>query len=883
MPEDPQGPPKHRTRVWLTLAAVALILVLVFLPPLISLKHYKTRITQLVAASLGRPVRLSAVELRLLPRPGFLLSDLTVQSDPEFGAEPVLHANTVTASIRFSSLWQGKLQISRISVDEASLNLVHMPDGRWNLDSLFRNAAAGPATHAPQPPYMEATNSRINIKNGNEKLPFSVLDADASMWRESNGDWRIRLRGQPARTDVSLDLADTGIVRVEATLHPAAQLNQMPLHLDLDWREAQLGQLTRLLLASDEGWRGDLTGELHLDGTAASAQVTSRLRASGVHRAEFSPAAPIDFDAACAFIYHYNRRSLQHLACDSPVGDGRARLTGEIPGAQPPRLTVELDRIPAQAALDVLRTMRSRIDPSLQATGTVSGHMTYDPGSSAQAQESAGKQASAAAKASLRGSQRGGKPSRSARPHPAPGPLIGAFTVTGLRISGDALSKPIQAASMSLSPAPAEAGQPSALSTSIEVPAGGPVPLTVTARLALASFQMGVHGEAALPRLREFAHIAGSPAETALSQLAGEPASIDFTADGPWLPPVDVPAEAAIAGAPPGVTVQPSLRSSGTVSLHQANWKAGFLTNPVLIPAAIMHLENGSLRWDPVEFSYGPVKGTATVELSAECAVAEGCPPKFTVHFGALDVAALQSALLGAHESGTLLSTLLARLTPNSSPAWPRLDGAAQADSLDVGPFTLTHVSAEVRVLSTGAEISSLDGALLGGQLHGTASLVTGDKPAYKLDGVFTGVKPALVGPLLAMRWTGGEISGSGHVEFSGYTDKDLSASAHGSLHFDWSHGSIASPPVITFAFVTAPATTARNHGPAARESGIPAALAHFDRFTGDATVANGALTLGQNEIHRGGRKSTVQATITFAIPAKVTFPAPEEPLPAKH
>ena len=56
----------------------------------------------------------------------------------------------------------------RISVDEASLNLVHTPDGRWNIDSLFRTAAAlpGPARGQPAPfPYLEATNSRINVKN----------------------------------------------------------------------------------------------------------------------------------------------------------------------------------------------------------------------------------------------------------------------------------------------------------------------------------------------------------------------------------------------------------------------------------------------------------------------------------------------------------------------------------------------------------------------------------------------------------------------------------------------------------------------------------------------------------------------------------------------
>ena len=62
-----------------------------------------------------------------------------------------------------------------------------------------------------------------------------------------------------------------------------------------------MGQLSRLLIGSDAGWRGDVTAEMKLDGTADSAEVTTRLRATGVHREEFAPAAPLDFDANCGF------------------------------------------------------------------------------------------------------------------------------------------------------------------------------------------------------------------------------------------------------------------------------------------------------------------------------------------------------------------------------------------------------------------------------------------------------------------------------------------------------------------------------------------------------------------------------------------------------
>jgi hypothetical protein len=831
MPDDQQVPRKKRTRLWLALAAVLILIALIVVPPYISLNNYKRGVTQSLATALGRPVRLSDVDLRLLPRPGFLLSDLTVESDPAFGAEPVLHASTVTASIRFSSLWQGKLQISRISVDDASFNLVRMPDGRWNLESLFQNTATtGAAANRAQPPYMEATNSRINIKDGVEKLPFSVLDADASMWRESNGDWRVRLKGQPARTDVTLDLADTGILRLEATLHPAPQLTQMPMHLDLDWSEAQLGQLSRLLLASDEGWRGNLTGELHLDGTEGSAKVQSRLRASGVHRAEFAPAEPMDFDATCAFTVHYTHRSVEGLECNSPVGDGRARLTGELPAAgQDPKLSLDLDQVPAQVALDLLRTMRNTIDPSLQASGSVSGHMTYDPAAAA---------ASAAASAPLRKTR-----SKPARLPQISGPFSGAFTVRALKISGEALSTPIQIATVTLEPAEEKSGQPSGLAATAAIPAGGPTPLTVTARLALAGFELGAHGTATFQRLRELAHAAGSPAESALKELAGAPLTLDFSAKGPWVPPVDLRLAQA-AGSTPAPR---SVATNGTITLHDANWKAPFLANAVLIPSATLHLENGALTWDPVQFSYGPVKGTATLHVPAECDDSQECPPQLAMKFSTLDGAVLQAALLGAREKGTLLSSLLQRLSPSAAPAWPALAGTVTADSLTLGPFTLTGVTAVIKVKSASAEATSFDAGMFGGHLHGTATLSPGDKPDYTLEAAFTNVNPEQAGQLAGIKCSGGAIDGNGKIELAGYSDIDLGKSAKGTVHFEWRHGTVAGV-------------------------GVPAALAHFDRWSGDPTLAENSMTLKGSEAQRGTAKIPVAAAVTFGNPAKVTF-----------
>ncbi len=223
MTEEAQGRQRGRSKLWIAALALAILVAIIVIPP--PREHQSVQEPDRacdVELPLGRPVRLSGVELRLLPQPSFVITDLTVEEDPAYGAEPVLHANEVTATIRLLSLWRGRLEISRISVNEASLNLVRTREGRWNTDKLFRTATQSQPTGSqgkPLPlPYLEATNSRINIKKGFEKLPYSLVNADLSFWEESPGEWRVRLKGQPARTDVTLDLGDTGIVQLEGRM-----------------------------------------------------------------------------------------------------------------------------------------------------------------------------------------------------------------------------------------------------------------------------------------------------------------------------------------------------------------------------------------------------------------------------------------------------------------------------------------------------------------------------------------------------------------------------------------------------------------------------------------------------------------------------------------
>src|ERR1043166_7886889 len=130
---------------------VAIVLVLlalcIFLPPNINGARFKNRLAATLSAALGREVKVGSVKYRLFPRPGFDLYDFKVMDDPVYGAEPLLLCPKVTADLRLTSLWQGRLEIANLKLTDdnaaPSLNLVYARD-HWNLEPLLLPVDQGP-------------------------------------------------------------------------------------------------------------------------------------------------------------------------------------------------------------------------------------------------------------------------------------------------------------------------------------------------------------------------------------------------------------------------------------------------------------------------------------------------------------------------------------------------------------------------------------------------------------------------------------------------------------------------------------------------------------------------------------------------------------------
>ena len=366
---------------------IACIIALAVLPPLLNVNRFKRRIVTSISTSLGRPVHLDSVTLVILPFPGFKLENFVVAEDPAFGSEPVIRANEVQATLRIPSLYSKKVEFSRISLKEPSINLVHAANGQWNVESILLKAAqisAAPTAQAkagpdPRFPYIEATEARVNIKSGLEKLPFSLTEADFALWLPQPSQWRVRISGKSTRTDTSA--SDTGIVSLEGTLGRAERFDLIPIDLSAEWKNAPLGEASRLLTGNDAGVRGELRLSAALRGTLGTSILKTSVDLRGLRRADFVPDRPINLRADCQATTGETLHALHEIRCSwPPPGDPTLlALTGDLPSLRDPAsasFQLGTPGLPAATLLQWLRVASPRVSPDITATGTLTGSLS---------------------------------------------------------------------------------------------------------------------------------------------------------------------------------------------------------------------------------------------------------------------------------------------------------------------------------------------------------------------------------------------------------------------------------------------------------------------------------------------------------------------------
>jgi len=830
---------RRSLKPWILPGAALVLAAAVAVPPLININHFHRQIADGISQGIGRPVRMSSVKMRLLPRPGFEIADFEVEEDPAFGAEPILRAAEVTAYVRLLSLWRGRLEIARIAFDEPSVNLVKNRQGRWNFDSLLSQAAQIPKAPSAQPhagslprfPYIDASNARVNFKFGDEKMPFSFFNADLAVWLENPAEWRVQFAAQPVRTDLSLDLANTGIIRLEGSLRRAPTLTQMPAVLHAEWSNAPLGQLSRILAGSDADWRGELDVTADVTGSVQHANLQVLAKGSGIHRVEFEPREPLNITTTCQARFTGSGRSLDDITCLAPTGDGHLLLTGSVhglPDRVDPALSLEINNTPVAMAFDGLRLVRSGFAPTAEATGRVDGKFSYASSGTSSA--------------------------------PA---LHGEAAVHGVSITTRSLAQPLTLPVLHLtmnSDAAALAKRPATSvhrvakkSAPVEEAAlllepftlGPPSAMNISGVFNRSGFSVHAGGESSLEQVVALGQELRLVRSRSVAFAPKGTADLDLTVRGTWLRPV--------ANAENRV---PPVSLNGSVRIRGAELKGDFLAQPVEIVAAQALFGENQANWSASSILYGTVHADGSLSYPVFCQVAAECGRHFTLHLASLDAAAAQNALLGATHHGELVQQLINRFESRADSdqrAWPPMTGTVEIGALTIGTLMVREVNASVALEGNALEIKSLNGKALDGALRLAGAITAaGTTPQYEIEVRLDRANSAAIANIFDERWGKGWVSLVANLKLSGFQADQLLSSTTGGFHWDWTKGGLPGPASV-------------GEATAGRQDPTLSALAGFDSWSADGTVANSTLSLTKSRVVSGAGIVPLTGTISFA------------------
>jgi len=799
-----------RRALWISITLGVLLLAL-FLPPFVNVNRYRNRVASAIGNALGRQVSVASITLELLPRPGMVLSTFVVADDPSYGAEPMLRAESVTAYLRLSSLWRGRLEIGTLSLDNPSLNLVRREDGHWNLEELVERTAqvpSAPTTKAspearPRFPYVEASAGRINFKLGNVKKAFAFSDADFSLWLESENEWGVRLKARPMRSDVPV--SDTGTLRMEGRFQRVSSLRGTPINLKIDFARGQFGQITALIYGRDRGWRGGVTSTASLAGTPVSLGVTIDARVDDFRRYDIALGEAMRLSVHCTGTYSSPDDSIRDIQCQSPVRPGMVLVRGNVVGwaGEAYDLGISAEQIPLDRVVALARHTKKDLPDDLTAAGSADMVFTVR---------------------------------RDACASPV---WAGGGRTTHFALQSNVLKEDLELGEVELSIAKAsDQGKRKHLRTSAKpgtsdaalrvvvkpfsMPLGAPSPATASGYFDLEHYRVTLSGDAEMTRLLSIAKATGMGAPAI--GLAG-PAQLEIEIAGGW------------TGFAPPVP-------SGKIQLHDATAELQGVGEPLQLASAAATLADQSVTINSfaAEFKDGlSISGSANFPL--RCLSAESCVLHFDLHTPEISLVRVNQLMNPSYQSRPWYHLLAIGQRDENALLKVRAVGRMSAGRMLIGELLASNFVSTVEMSSGKLSLKEIRADVLGGHHAGNwDGDFTSTPPKYFGSGTVTKIAMPQIAALMHDPWATGTMDGEYTLGIAGISAAAIRDSASGSASFKWTGGSLRHVTLET--------------------KNTPLA---FSTFGGQLALQNGTITCQGCKLQSGSDSFDVMGSATFS------------------
>ncbi|HET7840223.1 MAG TPA: AsmA family protein [Terriglobia bacterium] len=119
----------------LIVVAVFIIAVAVLVPLLFNVDRYRPQVVQRLQEETGKPVSIGRLTLHILPRVAIRVENFSMGNPAGFPQGDVVKARDISAVVDAGALWDRRVVIESLTLDDPVLNLLQTASGKWNFEN----------------------------------------------------------------------------------------------------------------------------------------------------------------------------------------------------------------------------------------------------------------------------------------------------------------------------------------------------------------------------------------------------------------------------------------------------------------------------------------------------------------------------------------------------------------------------------------------------------------------------------------------------------------------------------------------------------------------------------------------------------------------------
>ena len=266
----------------MVLAAVLIavfFLVILVVPFFVNADTFRPTVESQLSSALGRNVTLGRLSFSLLAG-SLVAEEIVISDDPSFSSVPFIQAKKLDVGVKvLPFLFHRQVEITKLSIDTPSIQLIQHVSGKWNFSSIGGSSASTPSGRQSAGT-TNLTVGELKITNGSATVSSIPVTAKPFVYSDVNLTVKQFSFNKSFPFDLSAKLPANGTLKLTGDAGPISQTDasQTPFKAGLTLREFDPVAAGVIEPSKGISMVDDVDAQLTSDGTNVSS--TGKIKAS---------------------------------------------------------------------------------------------------------------------------------------------------------------------------------------------------------------------------------------------------------------------------------------------------------------------------------------------------------------------------------------------------------------------------------------------------------------------------------------------------------------------------------------------------------------------------------------------------------------------------